>query len=342
VAADPAVDAVIAIFVEHIADGAEQAAAALAAAAPALHAAGTPLLAVFMTPGPLPAVLRAGAEPSPHAATKVPTFRTPEAAAQALGRAAAYARWRATAPAGPEPLADVDPDAAAAVLAGALARGGGWLTPEEAAALLAAYGIPLVEQRCARSPAAAASAAAELGGPVALKAVVPDLIHKARAGAVRLDLRGPTAVRRAARELQARFERLDGLVVQRMAPAGVELLVGVLADERLGPVVACAAGGEAVQEIADVQVRLAPLARREAEAMLRALRTFALLERARADVGAVVDVVVRVAALAGAHPAIAELDCNPVIASPAGALAVDARVRVAAPVAPPPFPALGS
>src|SRR5262249_54038128 len=155
---------------------------------------------------------------------------------------------------------------------------GGWLAPEEAAALLGSYGIALVEQRVVGSAPEAATAADELGGPVALKAVVPGLIHKARAGAVMLDLRDPTAVRQAARELQSRFERVDGFVVQRMAAPGVELLAGMLADERLGPVVACAAGGEGVQEIADVQVRLAPLARREAEEMVHALRTFALLE----------------------------------------------------------------
>ena len=250
-------DAVIAIFVEHIAGGAEDAAAALAGASLAV-----PLLAVFMTPGPVPGVLREA---------KVPAFTAPEAAARALGRAVAYSRWRASAPAEPEALDGIDADAAAAILSGALAAGGGWLDPADAAALLRAYGIPTGEAR-----------------------------------------------------------------------PGVEMLVGVLADERLGPVVACAAGGEAVREIADVQVRLAPLARGEATEMVRALRTSALLERERADVDALVDVIVRVAALADAHPAIAELDCNPVIASPEGALAIDARVRVAAPAARPPFPALNA
>jgi acetate---CoA ligase (ADP-forming) len=250
-------DAVIAIFVEHIAGGAEDAAAALAAAS-----LDVPLLAVFMTPGPVPGVLREA---------KVPAYTAPEAAARALGRAAAYSRWKATTPAEPEKLEGVDADAAAAILSGALAAGGGWLDPADAKALLRAYEIPTDE-----------------AGP------------------------------------------------------GVELLVGVLADERLGPVVACAAGGEAVQEIADVQVRLAPLARAEATEMVGALRTSALLERERADVDAVVDVILRIAALADAHPAIAELDCNPVIASPGGAVVTGARVRVAAPAARPPFPALNA
>jgi acyl-CoA synthetase (NDP forming) len=313
---------VIAIFVEHITGGAEDAAAALAAAS-----LDVPLLAVFMTPGAVPGVLREA---------KVPAFTAPEAAARALGRAVAYSRWRATAPAEPEEPDGVDADAAAAILSGALAAGGGWLDPADAEALLRAYGIPFVEQRRTSDPVAAAR---ELGGPVAVKAVVPGLIHKARAGAVRLNV---TDVDAAARELAEHFDTLDGYVVQRMAEPGVEMLVGVLADERLGPVVACAAGGEAVQEIADVQVRLAPLARAEATAMVRGLRTSALLDRERADVNALADVIVRVAALADAHPAIAELDCNPVVVSPGGALAIDARVRVAAPAPPRPFPALNA
>src|SRR5262249_27457165 len=163
--------------------------------------------------------------------------------------------------------------------------------------LLRAYGIPFVEQRRTTDPVAAA---ASLGGPVAVKAVVPGLIHKGRAGGVHLNV---VDVEAAARELADRFADLDCYVVQRMAAPGVGMRVGVLADERLGSVVACAAGGEAVQEIADVQVRLAPLARGEAAGMVRALRTAALLEREHADIDALVDVIVRVAALADAHPA---------------------------------------
>jgi acyl-CoA synthetase (NDP forming) len=350
VAADPAVDAVIAIFVEHIATGAYEAAAALAAAAPQLHAAGTPLLTVFMTPGPLPEILREGMDRRAPAASdapfvKVPTFRAPEAAARALGRAAAYGRFRAHPPAEPARLSGIDGDAAAAVLAQSLARGGGWLRPDEVAALLDAYGIALVEQRRVGSVAAAEKAAAELGGPVALKGVATGLVHKAQAGAVRLDLNGPTAVRRAALEIAQRLEAAgtpaEGFLVQRMAGAGVEMLVGVLGDERFGPVVACGAGGGTAEVLEDVAVRLAPLAPEEAHEMIAGLRSRALLERARADVDALADIAVRVGALADAHPAIAELDLNPVMAGPGGAAVVDARVRVAPPAVQPVFPAVG-
>ncbi|WP_028063415.1 bifunctional acetate--CoA ligase family protein/GNAT family N-acetyltransferase [Solirubrobacter soli] len=338
VAAEDGVDAVIAIFVEHIATGADEVAAALAAAAPDLHAAGIPLLTVFMTPGPLPDKLRA-------TPVKVPTFRAPEAAARALGRAAAYGRFRARPPAEPARLEDVDGDAAAAVLAGSLARGGGWLRPDEVETLLEAYGIALVEQRRVGSVAAAAKAAAELGGVVALKGVAPGVVHKAQAGAVTLGLSGPTAVRRAAGEIARRLEAAgtpaEGFLVQRMVGGGVEMLVGVLADERFGPVVACGAGGGTAEVLEDVAVRLAPLAVEEAREMFAGLRSHALLRRARADLDALVDIAVRVGALADAHPAIAELDLNPVMAGPRGAAVVDARVRVAPPAVQPVFPAVG-
>jgi acetate---CoA ligase (ADP-forming) len=129
-----------------------------------------------------------------------------------------------------------------------------------------------------------------------------------------------------------------------MAPAGIEMLVGVTSDPDWGPVVACAAGGRAVELLGDVQSRLAPLGRRDASEMLRALRTFPLLDgyrgAPRADVSALEDILVRIAALAAAHPEIAELDCNPVLVSEAGATVVDARIRVEAPRASRPYPSL--
>jgi acyl-CoA synthetase (NDP forming) len=129
-----------------------------------------------------------------------------------------------------------------------------------------------------------------------------------------------------------------------MAPAGVELVAGVLADPDFGPVVACGLGGRTAELLADVAVRLAPLGDADARELVRSLRSFPLLEGHRgstaADVAAVEDVLRRVAALAAAHGEVAEIDLDPVIAGAAGARVVDARIRVR-PAAPPrPFPAL--
>ena len=156
------------------------------------------------------------------------------------------------------------------------------------------------------------------------------------------------AVEQAAREIAAAVEaaghRLEGYLVQTMAPEGTELIVGVVGDPAFGPLVALGAGGTTAELIRDIQVRLAPLGRREAAEMIRALRTFPLLDgyrgRPHADLAAVEDVVLRMGALAAAHPEIAELDCNPVIAGPAGALVVDARVRIAPPPPRRPYAAL--
>jgi acyl-CoA synthetase (NDP forming) len=205
-----------------------------------------------------------------------------------------------------------------------------------------------VESRFAATAAGAGRCAAELGGPVAVKAVAPGLVHKADAGGVALGLSGQTATTRAARamaaEVRAAGHEAEGFLVQRMAPAGTELIVGIVGDPDFGPVVACGAGGHAVELLGDVAVRLAPFGPRAARAMLRSLRTFPLLNGYRgapaADVAAVEDVLLRVSALAAAHPEIAELDCNPLVAGPDGSLVLDARIRVTAPPPPRPFPAL--
>ena len=147
-------------------------------------------------------------------------------------------------------------------------------------------------------------------------------------------------------QLEAAGASVEGFHVQRMAPEGTELIVGAVGDPAFGPLVACGAGGVVVELLGDVQVRLAPLGPREAEGMLRELKIFPLLDgyrgREPADIGSVQDLVMRVGALAAAHPAIAELDLNPVIASPDGALVVDARVRLEAPGPTPVFPSLNA
>jgi acyl-CoA synthetase (NDP forming) len=227
-------------------------------------------------------------------------------------------------------------DEAAAILARALATGVDWLEPDDVAALARCYGLPFVSGRMTRTPAEAADAAVAFGGAVALKAVGPGLLHKTDVGAVRLALRGRAAVMRAARAMQRQLRGAGlapaGFLVQPMAEAGVELLVGVTHDDLFGPVVACAAGGTAAELLADASVRLAPLSERDVHEMPRALNTFPLLAGHRgappADLAALEDVLRRISALADDHPSIAELDCNPVVITPKGAAIVDMRVRV--------------
>ena len=115
-------------------------------------------------------------------------------------------------------------------------------------------------------------------------------------------------------------------------------------DHSFGPVLACGAGGTIAELIKDVAVRITPVSDRDAAEMVRSLKIFPLLDGYRGaapcDLAAIEDVLIRVSAMVHAHPEIAELDCNPLIAGPTGATIVDARVRVAVSEPPPPSPSL--
>jgi acyl-CoA synthetase (NDP forming) len=202
--------------------------------------------------------------------------------------------------------------------------------------LLACYGLAAAESVVAATPHEAGEAAKKLGGTVALKALAPGLIRKSDAGAVRLDIEGAHEVEEAAKEIGKRLEaagqHVQAFIVQRMAPPGVEMLVGVVQDRHFGPVVAVGAAGRAVELFRDAQIRLTPLGQNDAATMIRSLTTYPLLEGYRGSVpvsvAALEDVLVRVGALVEAHSEVADVDFNPVIVHPTGAVIVDARIRV--------------
>jgi len=277
--------------------------------------------------------------------TKVPSFSFPEQAAIAVARAAAYGRWRSS-PGGTVPrFEDVRRDEAYAVIAGALGRGDGWLTAEELEELLGCYGLPVARSARAATPEEAGAAAARLGARVALKALGPDIVHKTDVGGVRLGLNGQEEVAAAAEEMARRIREagltLEGFLVQDMVTGGVEMLVGVAQDPLFGPVVACSAGGTAAELLRDVSVRIAPITDLDASEMVRSLKTFPLLDGYRgapkADVASLEQVILQVSSMVDAHPSIAEMDCNPVMVLPRGAVIVDARVRVQEPAPPKPL-----
>ena len=169
--------------------------------------------------------------------------------------------------------------------------GGGWLSAVEADDLLRCYGIPMVEFRRAEDAGAAIDAA--LGGHVVIKADVPGLLHKTAAGAVELDLHGAGEVRRAMRRLRDKFAaRLSVVLVEPMITGGTETIAGIVQEPLFGPVAVFGLGGVNTE---------APVTARHPAQALR---------------------------LADQHPEVAELDLNPVIARPDGAVAVDARIRV--------------
>jgi acetyl coenzyme A synthetase (ADP forming)-like protein len=325
---DPTVDALVVIFIPPLVTRPADAARAIADAARRVPE-GKPLLTVFMQAHDVPQELR-------NATPRIPCYAFPEAVAMPLAKVARYGEWLRKPIQPPAHFEDLRRDEAAAIVATALGRGGGWLSPDEVWRLLSCYGLPLLDQRIATSGEAAAEAALQLGEEVALKAIVPGLVHKSEAGAVRLDV-NPVEVPQVVREIGARLrwegKEATGYLVQRMAAPGVEMIVGVVHDQQFGPVVACGAGGVLVELLKDVSVRLAPLSKDEAEEMVHELRTYPLLTGYRNgpvyDVGALVDTILRVGAMVDELPQIVELDLNPVRVHQRGATILDARVRVA-------------
>jgi acyl-CoA synthetase (NDP forming) len=266
----------------------------------------------------------------------VPAYAFPEQAALALRHAVDHARWRARPP---QPAASplrVQADRARELVRRDLAEhpGGRWLDPDTTAHLLRCFGINVANSVIVDSPEDAAKAADLVGLPVALKATGPALVHKSDVGGVRLDLTDPDQVAEAYRQLSSSLGRvMTGAVVQPMAEPGVEVIVGAVRHEAFGPLVMTGMGGVAAELLADRSFRVPPLTATDAEEMIRELRCAPLLSgyrgRQPVDLDSLREQVVRVAKLVTELPEVAELDLNPVIATPAGAVAVDARIRLA-------------
>jgi acyl-CoA synthetase (NDP forming)/GNAT superfamily N-acetyltransferase len=267
--------------------------------------------------------------------TTVPAYAYPESAARALGRAAQYGAWLTT-PAGTVPELDGIRAAdgrslIAAFLSGT--PGGGWLPEAQTSELLRCYGIPLAGSRVAGDAGAAVLAAAELGYPVVLKAIVTGLVHKSDAGAVRLDLRTAGEVRAAFGELAATFgPQLSGALLQPMITGGIEVIMGIVQEPVFGPLLVFGLGGVATEVLGDHVARLAPLTDTDASSMIGSIRAAPLLLGHRgkppADLAALSAALLRLSRLAEDLPEVAELDLNPVIARPDGVTVVDARIRV--------------
>ena len=321
------IDAVVVIFIPPLVTRAEHVALALRTAVENLPRP-IPVLSVFMSSRGVPPELRSER-------VRIPSYAFPEDAARALVRAVNYGVWRARRDDTLKRPDGIQRDEASSIIAATLTDGGGWLAATDAWRLLGCYGLPLVEQEVVPSARAASAAARRMDGPVALKVIAPDVLHKTEAGAVRLGV-PPTKVAAVAgqmsKALAAQGHEPSGFMVQRMAPSGVEAFVGVVGDPLFGPVIACGAGGTAVELIKDVSVRIAPITQQDASEMIRELKTYPLFEGFRGgpkgDVRALEDVLIRISVLVDDHPELVEMDLNPVIVLESGALIVDARIRV--------------
>lgn len=211
------------------------------------------------------------------------------------------------------------------------AEGRSALTEPEARDLLSAFGVPLVEAEMCRSSEEAAAVAARATGPVAVKLVSRDVLHKTEAGGVVLDVRGPAAAREAFELVKSGTPGLEGVLVAPMLPEpAARLLVGVRRDPGLGPVLTLGAGGVAVEVLRDVAHRVLPVRPGEVREMARELRTSGLLLGVRgsapADLGALEGIALALARCLADAPAVSGIELNPLFLYPNGARAVDARV----------------
>jgi acyl-CoA synthetase (NDP forming) len=234
----------------------------------------------------------------------------------------------------------VDSICARAIIAGAAAQGRDQLTQLEALALLKAYRIPVAEAHLARTVDDAVRAAADGGYPIVLKVVSADIIHKTDAGGVRTGIASEQELRRAYDEILTSVRaavpaaRVDGIMVQRMMRGACETIVGVTRDASFGPLVMFGLGGIFVEALRDVIFRIAPVDDGEAMRMVTGLRGAKFFDGLRGappvDREALVSVIRRIGQLAIDCPEILELDVNPLLALEHGAVALDARVRIAA------------
>ncbi|MGW1287757.1 acetate--CoA ligase family protein [Streptomyces sp. NPDC002586] len=213
------------------------------------------------------------------------------------------------------------------------------LTAPEGRVLAGAYGIAVPDEELATDVDDLVAAAARFAGPVVMKIVSPDILNKTEAGGVVVGVEGAADVRAAfcriienARAYHS-AARIEGVQVQELLPQGQEVIVGAVTDPTFGKVVAFGLGGVLVEVLKDVTFRLAPVTADEAMSMLDSIRSAEILRGVRGWAGvdrwAVAEQIRRVSQLVADFPEIAEVDLNPVIATPGGAMAADIRVILA-------------
>jgi acetyltransferase len=332
VLADPAVDACLAIYSPVAVTEPGDAAQAVAAAA---RGSRKPVLAAWLAEGAAQPLEEAG----------IPVFATPEDAVDAFSFLCAYRTNQAQlleVPTALTPDPEPQPDLRTATMIrdAALAEGRTVLLEGEAKGLLAAFGLPVPRGIVAATRDEAMAAAREIGFPVAIKIVSPDITHKTEVGGVRLNLQNGDMVASAYEDMLRHARamrsgaRIDGVLVQPMLrlPHAREVLIGVATDPVFGPVISFGSGGVSVETVRDAAVALPPLNGALARDLMERTRVHRLLggyrDVPRADVEAIAALLCGVSRMVCALPWLKELDLNPVLAHPGGAVIADARVVI--------------
>ncbi len=269
----------------------------------------------------------------------IPTFRTPEACARGLKNLVDYGKflekYSKLETLSPSARPSVDLKGMKAVLASSQKA----LNEYQSKWILAQYGIPIVKEKVVTSVDEGQAIAKEIGFPVALKVLSPDILHKTEAKVIKLGISSEDGFRKAYAEILEKAKRykpdtkIDGVLIQEMVQGGTEVIVGMSQDLQFGPTIMFGLGGIFVELYKDVSLRVAPLRRMDAEEMIREVKGSVLLEgyrgREKGDVEGVIDVILKVSQFAMDLKAeVTELDINPLIVldKGKGVRAVDALV----------------
>jgi len=269
----------------------------------------------------------------------IPHYILPEGACAAMADVQRVLRWRQIKPSAFEPLR-VDKASAGAVIANLPA---GYMREDQALAVLKAYGLPVLDCKLCRSADEAVGFAEQIGYPVVLRVVSPQIVHKFDVKGVALDLGDADAVRAAHKIMMGRIAKAQpdadilGVLVRGMIPSGHEVILGAKRDPVFGPTLMFGLGGLFVEVFKDVTFALAPIDAATASRMVRGVKAISLLQGARgtapADIPGIENCLHRLGQLVSDFERIAELDINPLIVGPAGAggpgcAVADVRIRL--------------
>ncbi|MFB0543670.1 MAG: acetate--CoA ligase family protein, partial [Candidatus Bathyarchaeia archaeon] len=270
----------------------------------------------------------------------VPCFDFPEKAVRALSALIQYSKFLERPESRPEVLYDVDKAAVREIIESVRSDKRVVLLPHEAAEVARAYGIHVPLVKVATRAEEAVRSAEEIGYPVVLKVVSPEILHKTDVGGIVLDLKSPEGVRGAYGSILSRVSRymprahIYGVLVTKMVPQGKELIIGVSRDIQFGPLVMFGLGGIYVDFLRDISFRLAPLSLEDAREMVGETKAYTLLKGVRgespSDINALLNTLLRVSQLAADFPEIVEMDINPLFAyeEGKGCIAIDVKITL--------------
>jgi len=272
----------------------------------------------------------------------IPVYKFPENAAKAFGALYRYSNWLNRQHLAQYQL-KFDRDRAARIIKDCLARGKTRLGELDGIGILASYGFQVLPTHLAKTADEAAATAKDMGFPVVMKIVSEQILHKSDAGGVRVGLESAEEVKQAFDTIVSQGQAykadavIEGVLVQKMAPSGTEVILGLNRYPVFGPLLMFGIGGIFVEVFQDVTFRLAPIGRNEARRMVRQIKGYKLLQgfrgRPKGDIETIEKCLVGLSNLALNHPEIVELDINPLLvhAEGQGATAADCRMILRAP-----------